>query len=246
MLLLDFDGGADHSLGLHRGDLRIGDSQTAASVAHHRVELVEPCDDVLDLLDGLALRGSQLLDLRLLGGNELVQRRIQEADGDRVALKSLIESLEVSLLIRKDLVQSLFSLFDGIGADHLAERGDPLRIEEHVLGTAEADTLGAKLSRLLRVGRGVCVGSDFQLPVLVGPCHDAAELAGDLCVDSRDHAVIDVAGGSVDGDEVAFLEGLAAQLELLVLFMPETQHSPMPRATTAAWLVMPPRTVRIP
>ena len=27
---------------------------------------------------------------------------------------------------------------------------------------------------------------------------------------------------------------------------PETQHSPMPRATTAAWEVMPPRTVRMP
>ena len=27
---------------------------------------------------------------------------------------------------------------------------------------------------------------------------------------------------------------------------PETQQVPMPRATTAAWLVMPPRTVRMP
>jgi len=33
---------------------------------------------------------------------------------------------------------------------------------------------------------------------------------------------------------------------IAISWQPETQHSPMPRATTAAWLVMPPRTVRMP
>ncbi len=33
---------------------------------------------------------------------------------------------------------------------------------------------------------------------------------------------------------------------MVISWQPETQHSPMPRATTAAWLVMPPRTVRMP
>ena len=35
-------------------------------------------------------------------------------------------------------------------------------------------------------------------------------------------------------------------LTSLSLPQPETQQVPMPRATTAAWLVMPPRTVRMP
>ena len=33
---------------------------------------------------------------------------------------------------------------------------------------------------------------------------------------------------------------------ILISPQPETQHLPMPRATTAAWEVMPPRTVRMP
>ncbi len=33
---------------------------------------------------------------------------------------------------------------------------------------------------------------------------------------------------------------------MTISWQPETQHSPMPRATTAAWEVMPPRTVRMP
>ena len=47
MLLVDVDGGVDDGGGLHLGDLRIGDGQTAAAVAHHRVELVQGGDDVL-------------------------------------------------------------------------------------------------------------------------------------------------------------------------------------------------------
>ena len=37
---------------------------------------------------------------------------------------------------------------------------------------------------------------------------------------------------------------LASSMEISP--QPDTQHSPIPRATTAAWLVIPPRTVRIP
>ena len=59
-------------------------------------------------------------------------------------------------------------------------------------------------------------------------------------------------GGTIDGDAVALVVGLTGELELLVLSsmviaeQPETQQVPMPRATTAAWEVMPPRTVRMP
>ena len=203
MSLLDVDGGTDDSLGLHLRDLRIGDGQTAASVSHHRVELVQGSNHRLDVLNALALCVSELLDVGFLGGNELMKRRIQETNRNRVAFKSLIESLEVALLIGQDLRQSLFAGLGGVGADHLAERGDSLGLEEHVLGTAEADTLGAQLAGLLRVLRSVGVGADLHGAVLVRPAHDAAELAGDGSVHGGDQTVVDVAGGAVDGDEVA-------------------------------------------
>ena len=64
---------------------------------------------------------------------------------------------------------------------------------------------------------------------------------------------VDVAGGAVQGDPVALLKRSCrpAQTAFLPRRMwispqPETQQVPMPRATTAAWEVMPPRTVRMP
>ena len=68
-------------------------------MTHHRVELMQGSDDGLDRLNGLALCLSQLLNVSFLGRNELMQRRIQETDGNRVALQSLIQLLEVVLLI---------------------------------------------------------------------------------------------------------------------------------------------------
>ena len=185
-------------------------------MAHHRVELVQGGDDVLDLLDGLALRLGEKRDFGLGVGHELVQRGIEEADGYRHAFESFVQLLKVALLIRQDLRKSGLALFDGVGADHLAERGDTVGFEEHVLGAAEADALGAQLAGLLRVARGVGVGADTQAAVLVGPAHDAAKVAGNGGVNGRDDAVVDLAGGAVDGDEIAFVERLAAEGELLV------------------------------
>ena len=46
-------------------------------------------DDVLDSLNRFALSLSQFLDVIFLSRNKLMQRRIQETDGYRVALQSL-------------------------------------------------------------------------------------------------------------------------------------------------------------
>ena len=73
--------------GLHLCDLRVGDSQTASTVTHHRVELMQGVDNALDRLNGLVLCVSQLLDILFLSRYELMKRRIQETDGDRAALQ---------------------------------------------------------------------------------------------------------------------------------------------------------------
>ena len=219
MILVYVDGSADNRLGLHLSDLRVGNGETAASVTHHRVELMERADDGLDVLNALALGISQLLDLLLCGRNELVKRRIQETDGNGVTLHSLEECLEISLLIRQDLVQSFLSLLNSIRADHLTEGLNSLRIEEHMLCTAKADTLCTQLTSLLSISRCICIGSDLKLSVLVSPAHDASELTGDLCINSRNHALINVSGSTVNGNEVALVEGLACQSELLVLLI---------------------------
>ena len=55
-------------------------------MSHHRVELMERITDCLDGLNALALCFCQLLDILFLGRNKLMQRRIQETDGNRIAL----------------------------------------------------------------------------------------------------------------------------------------------------------------
>ena len=220
MSLLDVDRSLDDRSGLHLRDLGIGDRQTAAAVTHHRVELVQVCDNLLDLCDRLLLRLRESLDVRLFGGNELVQRRIEEADGHGIAAQCLVQLLEVTLLHGLDLRKRSFTLFDGIRADHLAERRDPVGLEEHVLGTAEADALCAERSRLFCVCRRIRVGADCHCLVFVGQFHDAAEITGGgVCGNGLDAFAVDVAGGTVEGDDVPFFINFALEGELLVLLV---------------------------
>ena len=215
----DSQRGLDDGGGLHLGDLRIGDVQAAAAVAHHGVELMQAGDDVVQMLDGQAHFLGKRFDVGRIGRNELMQGRIEETDGNGTALHGLVNGLEVALLDRLELGQRLFALLRGLGDDHFADGLDAVSLEEHMLGTAEADALCAEGDSLLRIMRRIGVRADAQLAVLVGPGHQTVEVAGDRRLGGLDLLAVDVAGGAVDGDPVAFLVGLAAQLEGLVLFI---------------------------
>ena len=120
--------------------------------------------------------------------------------------------LEVALLIRKNLIQSCFSLFYGIRADHLTECGDSVFLEEHMLCTAKTDTLSAKLTSFLSICRCICVGTNLQCSELVSPCHNTSELACDGSVYSLDLAIVDITGCTIDGDAVSLMELFAGQV----------------------------------
>lgn len=90
MSLLYVDCCTDNSLCLHLCNLRIGNCKTASSVTHHRVELMQRSDDVLDCLNRLALSFCKLLDVSFLCRNELMKRRIQETNGYRAAFQCFV------------------------------------------------------------------------------------------------------------------------------------------------------------
>lgn len=177
--LINSKGCFDNRAGLHRGDFRVGNRQTAATVTHHRVELMQRSDNRLNLLNGLSLCIRKQFDILLFGRNKLMQRRIQEADGYALAFHSLIQLLKVALLHRLQLCQRSLSLLNRIRADHLADRGNSVGIEEHMLGTAEADALGAERGSLLSILRGVRIGADLEGSVFIGKLHNSAEFAAD-------------------------------------------------------------------
>ena len=81
---------------------------------------------------------------------ELVQRRIEQADRDRKPVHDVEERDEVLALEGQDLVERRAAALLVVRQDHLAHGQQPGRlvgIEEHVLGPAQADALGAELAR---------------------------------------------------------------------------------------------------
>jgi hypothetical protein len=88
---------------------------------------------------------ARLVDLPLLmwAGTRAAAGR--GADRDRAALAHRPEdAFEVLALQRQQLGEGLARGRLAVGEDHLAHRIDPLTTEEHVLGAAEADALGAE------------------------------------------------------------------------------------------------------
>ena len=148
-----------------------------------------------------------------------------------MSLESLIESFEVGLLHREDNLECSLTLLNCVGADHLTECFDSAFTEEHVLCTAETDTFSTELTSLLSIVRCISVCTYFESLELVSPLHDAAEVTVvRISVDLSDSAVIDLTCRTVEGDDVAFLECLASECELLVSFV----HSDLAAAGYAA------------
>ena len=91
MLFLDVDGSLDDGGRLHARDFGVRYRQAAAAVTHHRIELVQVGDDLFDLRDRLLLRLGQRLDVLFGRRHELMQRRVEEADGHRVTAQRLVQ-----------------------------------------------------------------------------------------------------------------------------------------------------------
>ena len=234
--LLQLAGRRDDRLGLHLGDLGIGDPETHAAMAEHRVELVELLDAVQQrlLLRELAAALAARFELGDLDhqvfalGQELVQRRIDRPDRHRRAVHRLEHAVEVVALERQQLVERLAAIGFVVGQDHLLDDRDAAFAEEHVLGAAQADAARAERVGELGLIRQVGVGADAERPHLVGPVRICVEalvdvrllrlhLAGDDLQDlarlGRDLADLDLAGEAVERHPVAFLDRLAGDGE---------------------------------
>jgi hypothetical protein len=77
-------------------------------------------------------------------GVEFVQRRVEEADGGRVAFEGLEDADEVFLLVRQQLGERGFAGLDVVGEDHLAHGVNAIALEEQVLDAGQPDALGAE------------------------------------------------------------------------------------------------------
>ena len=130
--------------------------------------------------------------------------------------------------------------------------GQPVLRHEHVLGAAEADSFGAELACLTCVGRRVRVRMHSQPAYGVGPPRIVSKSFVPAWRRELDTADDHPTGRPVDRDLLAFCNLAAAdrghppRQSIVRLSTPATHGFPMPRATTAAWEVMPPDAVTIP
>ena len=191
----------------------------------------------------------------LLGpGQELVQRRVEQPDRDRQSRHLLEQALEVVLLERQQLVERGAAVLLGLGHDHRPHLRLAVRRHEHVLGAAEADALGAELARLARRPPG---------------CRRwrARRACGSRRPSRAPARSWDPTSGSTSGTSSAVTMPAPPSIAIrspsrsTVPFdaaapapsgrprapaAPDTHGLPIPRATSAAWLALPPSEVRMP
>ena len=99
---------------------------------------------------------------------ELVQRRVEQPDGDREPVHRREDADEVVALQRQERVVGLLLLLVGLGEDHLAHREHALLAQEHVLGAAQADALGAASPCVRRLVGRIGVRAHLQPSRVVG------------------------------------------------------------------------------
>ena len=228
-LLLELGSGTSDGADLHDVELGVDDAQAAAAKAEHGVGLLEG----VELSEQCALLGAVLAGALLLGDldlevarvvEELVQRGIEQAHDDGLAVHGLEHAKEVALLGLAQLLEGLLLDVVGLSEDEVLDELLALA-QEHVLGTVEANALGAVVGGELRVGGVVGVGANANhaaacgvLADVVGPVEDGLEVAAELRTNQGHLAQDDVTRGAVDGDDVALVEDNvgAGNLALLV------------------------------
>ena len=206
----DVHGRLDDGACLHLGDFRIGVAQAASAVAEHRVHFVERIDARLDfVVADIHLRCHFALALLVLR-NEFVQRRVEQADGDGIAVHHLEERFEVAALHRQQLGERHAAAGFVIGENHLAHGLDTGIFEKHVFRAAETDTLRTERECRPGVAGGVGVGAYPHYRILLGQVEEFGEIVVEFGGLGRYLAEIDFARRAVQGNPVALPdEGVA-------------------------------------
>ena len=141
-----------------------------------------------------------------------MQWRIEQPHRDRQAVHRVEDLGEVVLLDLAQLVERGRLLLVRRGEDHAAHDGEAVGGEEHVLGAAQPDALGAEAAGVGRVLPGVGVGAHTELAAAhgVGPRQDGVELGGRFGRRERHRTEHHVAGRAVERDDVALVDGHVA------------------------------------
>ena len=212
---------------LHERQIAKDDRQAHTAQAEHRVGLDHAVDTTqagaqdgklfLAGASGFLLGDGDLKLARII--QELMKRRIEQANDHIATGHGLKHRQEVLGLNLEQVGQGL--LLHGLIVRKDKALDDVLAIaQEHVLGAAQANSLGAKLececsilgvvgvdAHMVGMAAGL-VQTDF-----VGPGQDGVQVAGELGRDQINGAVDDDTLGTVDGDNVALVQHAVTALD---------------------------------
>ncbi|MBB3949694.1 hypothetical protein GGQ76_000962 [Aureimonas jatrophae] len=200
-------------------------------MTEHRIEFLKRLkafgNDGLGDTEGLRRIRNLLLALR----QELVQRRIQKSDHDRKARHDLEQFDEVGSLDRQQTIESGATPFFVAGHDHLAHDSDALAFEEHMLRSAQSDSLGPEGSSGSRFRRGLGVRPNPHAACTIRHRHQGRKVARQGRAAKPRRSGDDVAGGTVDCEGIAKLKGPPSRDQSLAVLR-DAQRS----GTGDAWL----------
>ena len=109
-----------------------------------------------------------------------MQRRIEQANGDRLARHDAKQFGKIRPLHGQQFGQCSAAARCVIGEDHLSHRDDPLGIEKHVLRATEPDALGTKFACDFGIFRRFGIGPHAHRAKLVRPVHEHAEVTSEI------------------------------------------------------------------
>ena len=220
---------------LHLGDLGIGVTQTATTMTEHRVHLAQVLHLRRDLLKRYAQLLGQLTLLLLRVGCKLVQGGIQQTDDHGITLHRLEQALEVATLHRQQLRQRHTTTSLIIGQNHLTHSLDTVALEEHMLRTAQSDTLGTESKCLLGIARGVGIGAHLHRGVLTGEFHQLTEIAAKVGILRSHLTQVNLTCRSVERDPIALLDLISVHLDgaslIIDVKLPCTRHAALTHTT---------------
>ena len=238
---------------LHLGDLGIGDEQPAAAMAEHRVGFGQR-DHALAEQRRIDLhRRRDLGDLLVALRQELVQRRVEQADRHRQPAHDGEELDEVLALHRQELCQRrAAALRNCRRGSSRARRGCARR--RRTCARCGRGRCPRRRTRARRARRSA--SRRWRAPACGAPRRPSPS----ACRNRRSAPAVSVGTRPSNTSPLApsmVMTSPARQVfpatdmvpsftSILSAPAPQTQGLPMPRATTAAWLVMPPRAVRTP
>src|SRR5208282_363553 len=157
-------------------------------------------------------------------GNELVERRVHQADNDGKAIHGAEDADEIAALEWEEPCERFLTLLRVVGDDHFLNGALALDalfrllkiLEEHVLGANEADAFRTHFAGLARVLGGVGIGADAQGADLVAPGEKGFVGGRELGVGELELALIDGSLAAIEGDPVALADDAAAGAELFL------------------------------